>query len=131
MPPKKVDALTDVLRLKFTMTKSHYSSQDLARLGFKVLVLAVGFLLLSGCDPHHQNKCEWYLVPEPSLIAEVDEGYIPVCARNYVINKQYCKLQTKYEFAKKVYGKKFRYNDMKLDLNSKFPRKIDSIKLCE
>lgn len=97
----------------------------------KLAVTGLFLILLHGCDPYHQKKCEWYLVPEPDNMTDVDPGLIPVCARNFEVNKQYCRLQTTYEFAQKVYGRKFRYNDMKLDMQGKFPRKIDSIKLCD
>lgn len=84
-----------------------------------------------GCDPERKKKCEWYLMPEPSLSGTTDPGYIPVCARNLTNNKQYCKLQAELEFSKRIYGKKFRYSEMKIDDVGRFPKKILSIEPCE
>jgi hypothetical protein len=83
-----------------------------------------------GCDPEHRKKCEWYLVPDTDKISEADPGYIRVCARNYVVNKQDCRLQTTLDFAVKVEKKKFRYTDLKIK-SFAMPRKIDQIELCE
>lgn len=89
------------------------------------------FLCLTGCEWIHQRKCEWYLMPDETRIGKADEGYIPVCARNLVINKEQCNLQATLEFTEKNYGRKFKSVDMKLDLEGKFPRKILDIKFCE
>lgn len=89
----------------------------------------VMFFALS-CDPEHHRKCEWTLVPDPSRIDKVQEGFVPACARNLVIGKQDCRLQTTLEFAKKVEGKKFKYKDLHLK-SFGIPRTISSIDLCE
>ena len=94
-------------------------------------VLMTGAVFLLGCDPERKKKCEWYLMPEPSLQGTTDPGYIPVCARNLTNNMQYCRLQAKLDFAKKVYGKKFRYVDMVIDEKGRFPRKVTSIETCQ
>lgn len=85
---------------------------------------------LFGCDPNHINKCEWYIVPDVDRLGQVDEGMIPVCARNFVVNKQDCRLQTTLPFAEKIYKKKFRYVDLKTKSASR-PRTIDEIRFCE
>lgn len=70
-------------------------------------------------------------MPDPARIGEADEGYIPVCARNLVINKENCYLQATLEMTQKYYGKKFRMVDLEIDRSGKFPRKINSLKTCE
>ncbi len=84
----------------------------------------------SGCDKERRDKCEWYLVPDESRLGKTDVEYIPVCARNYVSNKQDCRLQTTLKFAEKVYKLKFRYIDLKVSDFGK-PRTIKEIKFCE
>lgn len=101
----------------------------------KIAVIAVIGLLaviVTGCDLSHQERCEWYLMPNPDplWIAKVDEGYIPVCARNLVINRENCDLQATLEFAEGNYGKKFRYIDIEIDTSGKFPRKVSGISEC-
>lgn len=99
----------------------------------KSLLFTIPFALVTlfSCDPERKKECEWYLMPEPSLKSSVDPGFIPVCARNLTSNKQYCRLQAKIEFAKKFYGKKFRFVDMDIETSGRFPRKVLSIKTCE
>jgi hypothetical protein len=80
-----------------------------------------------GCDPHNKKKCEWYLMPEPSLIGKSSPGFIPVCARNLTINKEYCRLEASMDLAKSVYGKKFRFDDMEIDKAGRFPKKVVKI----
>lgn len=94
--------------------------------------LAALALALSGCDLNHQQRCEWYLMPnpDPEWISRVDEGFIPVCARNLVINRENCDLQATLEFAESQYGKKFRYSDIELDTSGRFPRKVSGFKEC-
>jgi hypothetical protein len=89
-------------------------------------------MLLSGCDWWAQRQCAWYLMPDTDKKREgtTEQGFIPVCARNLDVNKEYCQIQATLEFAEKSYGKKFRYIDMELDLNSSFPRKVSNIKFC-
>ena len=81
-------------------------------------------MFLFSCDPDGKKNCDWYLVPEPRDLADVDKGYVPVCARNYKTNKQKCKMQTTLAFSKKVYGKKFRLVDLIVDEDSRFPKKV-------
>ena len=87
---------------------------------------------VAGCDLSHQDRCEWYLMPnpDPEWVAKVDEGFIPVCARNLVINRENCDLQATLEFAEGNYGKKFRYVDIEIDTSGKFPRKVTGISEC-
>lgn len=88
------------------------------------------FIWLTGCDPEHRKKCEWYLMPDATRIGRVQEGFIPVCARNLVVNKEDCRLQATLDFAKESYNKKFRYIDMKVK-SAAIPRSVDTIKFCE
>ena len=60
---------------------------------------------------------------------EVEEGYIPVCARNRTSMKQDCRLQIKPSEAKKFLSKKFRYDDLKVE-SPALPRTIKSVKFC-
>jgi len=92
-----------------------------------ILVMAA----LSGCDWNHEKKCEWYLMPDPERIGKSDEGFIPVCARNLVINKENCYLQATLSMAQEYYGKKFRMVDVEIDRTGHFPRTVKSIKTCE
>lgn len=98
-------------------------------IGLACVVLLV--LGLSGCDWNHTKKCEWYLMPDPDRIGKSDEGYIPVCARNLVINKENCYLQAKLSLTQEFYGKKFRMVDVEIDRSGQFPRTVTSIKACE
>ncbi len=93
--------------------------------------LMLGALTLFSCDPSHKKKCEWYLMPEPTLIGTSSPGYIPVCARNLTIDKEYCRIEATLEFAKSVYGKKFRFDDMEIDKSGKFPKKVIAIDLTQ
>ena len=95
--------------------------------------------MLVSCDKEHKKKCEWYLIPdtarydqrkEERINGKLDEGQIPVCARNFVTNKQDCRLETTIEFAKKAYERKFKLVDLKVkELGN--PRLIEEIKFCE
>lgn len=95
----------------------------------KNIAIIMGSLILPGCDPDGKSKCDWVLEPNPENIKRVDEGYVPVCARNRETMKQDCRLQATLELAKSTTGKKFRYNDMKLEKNG-LPKTIKSIKYC-
>lgn len=102
-----------------------------AKTQLPVILLLMGCAwLLSACDPDHRRKCEWYLVPDPTRIDLVDEGYVPVCARNYVVNKQDCRLQSKLDFAKKAHLKKFRLADLRVR-DYGLPRTIKQIRFCK
>ena len=87
-------------------------------------------LLVCACDPEGQKECAWTLEPEPGLIGKTLQGYIPVCARNRVSNKQDCRLQVRMEKAKEYFGKKFRYVDIVLE-SPALPRTIVQITFCE
>ena len=87
-------------------------------------------MLASACDPDRHKQCEWYLMPEPGHREMVEKGWVSLCARNYVSNKQRCYLQAKLEYAEKVYGTPFRFTSLKLDKDT-YPRKVISIKACK
>lgn len=94
-------------------------------------VLAMLFVVtLLGCDPEGKKNCQWVLEPEPDLIGKVDQGFIPLCARNRVNMKQDCRLQAKVEFAKEVSGRKFRYTDLKVQ-DVGVPRTITTVTFCD
>lgn len=84
---------------------------------------------LSACDPDGRKKCQWVLEPDPTLLHRVDDGYVPVCARNRETMKQDCRLQTTLEFAKSTSGKTFRYVDMEIEKAGKV-KKITKIEYC-
>lgn len=96
----------------------------------KVWVLGILAAFALGCDPDHHQKCEWSLEPDPARIDKVGEGFVPACARNRIVNKQDCRLQTTMEFAKKLEGKRFKYANMKLKSYG-IPRTIRSIDTCD
>ncbi len=91
---------------------------------------ALTALTLIACDPDGHKQCAWVLEPETKLIGTTTEGYIPVCARNRETMKEDCRLQTPLDFAEKVYGRKFRYVDLRVKSTS-LPRTIDAIKFCD
>ncbi len=97
---------------------------------YKGVLVFLALISLVSCDPEHKKKCEWYLMPDPDRIDKVQEGFIPVCARNFKTNKQDFRLQAPLDFARTAYNKKFRYIDMKID-GPGIPRTIQSIKHCE
>jgi hypothetical protein len=92
-----------------------------------ILILAA---LTGACDPEHKGACEWFLMPNDVKVSTVDDGYVPVCARNLGVNKEDCRLQTTLKFAEKAYRRRFRYTDLKVK-DFGLPRTIDSIKFCE
>ena len=91
-------------------------------------VLLVAFF--TGCDPLRKGKCEWYLVPEPEHRNLVNEGWVSICARNFVNNRQKCYLQLVMAEAKAIYGKKVVYSDLKID-KGEFPHKVSRPAACE
>lgn len=97
----------------------------IARLVLFLLTLSLG----TSCDPEGKKECAWVLEPEPDLIKKVEEGFIPVCARNRKTMKQDCRLQTTLEKAKHYYGKTFRYSEMTVE-SVALPRTIRRIKFC-
>ena len=88
------------------------------------------FLLLWACDPDGKKNCAWVLEPEPSLKGKVEEGYIPMCARNRRTMKQDCRLQATEEQAREYMGKMFRYSDLKVK-SVALPRSIKNLTFCE
>ena len=95
-----------------------------------LIVLVTTYTILIGCDPEGKKQCAWFLEPEPSKENFATRGHIPVCARNRTTMKQDCRLQTTLDFAKQVYGKKFRYHDLKVH-SVEIPRTVTSLTLCE
>lgn len=96
----------------------------------KILAFFLTFILLSACDREGKKQCAWVLEPEPKNIERVDEGMIPVCARNRTTMKQDCRLQSTLEYAQKVSNRKFRYVDLKVETYG-IPRTIKSIDFCD
>ena len=97
----------------------------------KVIIILLSIVLLSifsGCDLDRHDKCEWYLVPEPNDIQYVGNGWVSVCARNYVTQKQRCFLRMKIEKAEKVYGKPVTFSSLKLGKG--VIKEVKSYKLC-
>ena len=97
-----------------------------------LLVLSMG---LVACDPYHKKQCEWVLTAEPEGIKmmskiDVENDWIPVCARNYVVDKQRCNLKVKLKMAKAVQDKAFKLIDMKVNETGLYPKAIESIKTC-
>jgi hypothetical protein len=94
-------------------------------------ILVIG-AALTGCDPEHRKKCEWYLMPDPARREDpkIDSGMIPVCARNLVVNKEDCRFQANLELAQAAWNKKFRYVDVEVS-SPALPRKISKITYCE
>lgn len=103
----------------------------LPQIKWLLLLLMPLAVLSTSCDPDRKRKCEWYLVPEPDHIDRVDEGMIPVCARNFTNYRQYCRLQATLKFTEEQYGRRFRFVDMEIDKTGTFPRRVVSIKYCE
>lgn len=98
----------------------------------KLLAVFAFSLTLFGCDPYHTKECEWYLMPDPAKerVGKADPGFIPVCARNLVVNREDCALQATEELAREYYGKKFRLVDLKRKKEGTFPREVLSIETC-
>lgn len=96
------------------------------RLGILVMMGLVG----AGCDPTHKEKCEWYLIPEPLHIDLVPDGWVSLCARNFVTNKQKCYLKSTLEMAKAVNGVPFRLANMEVAQVGPYPREVLKIKKC-
>ena len=94
-------------------------------------LLVIMTMNLSGCDPEHRKKCEWYLMPDPARREDtkIESGMIPVCARNLVVNKEDCRFQAPFEFAQQAWNRKFRYVD--IESGVALPRKITNINFCE
>ena len=100
------------------------------------LLILVGLALGSvACDPYHKKQCEWVLTANPEgikMMSEIDvkNDWIPVCARNYVVDKQRCNLKIKLKMAKVAEKKAFRLVDMKVNNEGLYPKAIESIETC-
>ena len=97
----------------------------IALLAMAMLIVSIG----SGCDPLRKDKCEWYLVPEPEHKDLVKDGWVSICARNFVNNRQKCYLQATMADAKAIYGQKVIYSQLKID-KSEFPHTITNPTTC-
>jgi hypothetical protein len=96
----------------------------------RMICIIFACLALLGCDPERKKKCEWYLMPDIDRVGKTQEGFIPVCARNFTSNKQDCRLQAPLDFAKQHYDKKFRYVDMEYN-GPGIPRTVTKIEHCD
>ena len=86
-------------------------------MGIKFLKIFGLFLFLSvtlSCDSHRHKKCEWYLVPEPRDVKYVEQGWVTLCAKNYVSKRQRCYLKMKIDRAERVYNKTVTFSSLKL-----------------
>lgn len=92
------------------------------------LFLAIGTLL--SCDMLRQRKCEWYLVPEPKHRHLIEKGWVTLCAKNYRLGRQKCFLKAPLKLAEEMYGKPFRYSELKLK-ETEFPREVLEVKPCK
>lgn len=92
-----------------------------------IIAIFCVFFMFS-CDLDHKKKCEWKLIPDIDRKEDdsIDEGYIPVCARNFITKKQDCRMQATLEYAQESYGKLFRYVDIKIK-SVALPRTVESI----
>ena len=97
---------------------------------FAHILLAILAGATVACDPDGKKQCAWVLEPEPKLEGQTEPGFIPVCARNRTTMKEDCRLQSTLEYAEKVYGKKFRYVDLRVATVGQ-PRTITKIKFCD
>ncbi len=96
----------------------------------RTVMLVTGLASILACDPDGKKECAWVLEPEPKLEGQTDPGYIPLCARNRTTMKEDCRLQASLEYAQKVYGRKFRYVDLRVT-SAGSPRTIAKIKFCD
>jgi hypothetical protein len=94
----------------------------------KLMVLSFAMLFVSSCDSARLKKCEWYLVPEERHIQYVANGWVSICARNYVNKKERCYLRMKLTAAEKVYGKAVTFDS--LDLGKGAIKEIKSYRTC-
>lgn len=101
------------------------------RVKYKNYICLFLFLIfIQGCDCQRLEKCEWYIVPEEKHAHLVNPGFVSVCLRNYVTNKEKCILDMKLEDAEFVYGKKVKYSSVVLD-DKNFPRRILKYSFCK
>lgn len=115
---------------KATKKPKHLKARKIASYVIGVSAVVASLFLLTH-DWQRKNKCEWYLIPDTSEGRSSDEGMIPVCARNYEIHKQNCRLQAKMGFAKKYFKKKFRLDEMQLSSKTSYPKEVVGITVCE
>jgi len=87
-------------------------------------------LALVGCDPDGKKACAWVLEPEPKLDGTTEPGFIPVCARNRTAMKENCAIQATLDYAKQVYGRRFRYVDIRFISTGKL-QTVNNIKFCD
>ena len=100
---------------------------------FVRLVFFVSLPILSmmlACDPEGRKECHWVLEPEVRRKQQVEDGFIPLCARNRKTMKQDCLLQATKEQTNKYLGKKFRYVDLRVK-SPALPRTIISVRFCD
>ncbi len=97
---------------------------------WRVAVIGLSCWGLWACDPDGKKQCAWVLEPEPKLIGTTDPSMVPVCARNRESQKEDCRMQSSLEFAEKVYGRKFRYVDLRVK-STGIPRTIATIRFCD
>ena len=93
-----------------------------------VAIISLG-IFLGSCDPEGRKSCDWYIVPDTDRKPDPQTNLVPVCARNYVTNKQDCRLEAPLDYAKKAYMKRFRYVDLEV-VDFGLPRQIKKITFC-
>ncbi len=94
------------------------------------LIVLLSFVWVVGCDPDGRKDCDWVLEPEPNNVANVEPGFVPVCARNRKTMKEDCRMQATLEFAKKVYGRKFRLSEVEYSTKT-YPKTISDLTYCD
>lgn len=100
-----------------------------SKMNFVLAVLLVAFSL-SSCDPDGKKDCVWVLEYEPSLKEKVQEGFVPLCARNRKTMKQDCRLQGTVDQLKEADGRFFRYSDLEVK-SPALPRTLVKIHFCK
>lgn len=80
-----------------------------------------------GCDPQRTKQCEWYLEPDLKSTQKLERDWVPLCVKNYKINRQKCHLFSKIDLAESVYGKTLRYSELEIDKK----RQIHKVDTCE
>lgn len=70
------------------------------------------------------------MVPDEKNDKFTEEGYAMVCLRNYELNRQKCFITIKLSLAERIYSRKFKYSELKLD-EDKSPNEILDIKPCD
>ncbi len=102
-------------------------NKDLLR---NIFFIGIAFTMSAcSCDPDGKKECAWTLEAEAMHVERVQEGYVPVCARNRNTMKQDCRLQITRELAEQSVSKLFRYADMQVE-SVAIPRTIKEISYC-